>query len=88
MNKRLSVLLPMIIIPLLISAQPWMKDPWLDVPVKQAGYYDICHAFYAYWGNRPYEKGKGYKQFKRWEYHNAPVAFPMGNCPKQTGTIK
>lgn len=35
---------------------------------KSANFYQIQKAFNDYWENKPYEKGKGWKQFKRWEY--------------------
>ncbi|RLD47367.1 MAG: hypothetical protein DRI86_00615 [Bacteroidetes bacterium] len=47
-----------------ITAQQWvtdMQDTSLTLAQKQA-------SFNAYWDNREYEKGKGFKQFKRKEY--------------------
>ena len=32
--------------------------------------------FDNYWKDRPYEKGKGYKAFKRWQWFAEPKVFP------------
>ncbi|MCK5846076.1 MAG: T9SS type A sorting domain-containing protein [Bacteroidales bacterium] len=47
-----------------VNAQQWvsdMQDTSLTFEQKQA-------SFNSYWSNKDYEKGKGYKQFKRIEY--------------------
>ena len=64
-----------------IGAQPWMKKPYLETSKSEAGYYDICKAFDKYWNNRPYQKGKGYMQFKRWEYMMRARCYPHGKIP-------
>ena len=33
-----------------------------------ATFFDVQKAFNDEWGDKPYERGKGYKQFKRWEH--------------------
>jgi PKD repeat protein len=56
-------------------AQKWvemMQDP-------KANFYDIKHEFDAYWKDRPYERGKGYKQFKRWAAFVEPRVYPTGD---------
>lgn len=50
--------------------QPWMK--YVDTKPEEAGFYEIQDAFNQYWVKREYEKGKGFKQFKRWEYFMEP----------------
>lgn len=35
---------------------------------KNANFYEVQQAFEDYWDGKTYEKGKGWKQFKRWEY--------------------
>ena len=47
-----------------VSAQQWVKE----MQNPNATLQDVQAAFEAEWANRPYEKGKGYKQFKRWEW--------------------
>lgn len=46
-----------------------------------ANFYDIQAAFEAEWANKPYEKGKGYKQFKRWEWLMEQRVGPNGELP-------
>ncbi|MBX7095345.1 MAG: hypothetical protein K1X56_11520, partial [Flavobacteriales bacterium] len=49
-----------------------MQDP-------NANYYDIVAEFESYWANRPQERGKGYKVFRRWQDYMAPRVFPSGD---------
>ncbi|MDH4471394.1 MAG: PKD domain-containing protein [Fluviicola sp.] len=49
-----------------------MSDP-------TANFYDAQAAFNNYWKDRPIEKGKGYKQFKRWENYMEPRVYPSGD---------
>ena len=80
--KRLKILIILLfIVPITIKAQPWMKAPYLNKAKEKADFFEICQAFHNYWGNAPYVKGKGYKQFKRWEYINFPRCFPDGTIP-------
>jgi hypothetical protein len=45
-----------------------------------ANFYDIKKDFYAYWATHDStEKGKGWKQFKRWEYFMEPRVYPTGD---------
>ena len=58
-----------------IFAQKWvdlMSDP-------SRNFYDIQEAFYEEWEGKEYERGKGWKQFKRWEWYMEPRVFPSGN---------
>jgi len=70
------------------KAQPWMKAPFLKTSAENANFYDIQNAFNNWWGDRTYEKGKGYMQFKRWEYLNEPFCFPDGKLPHPTRFIE
>lgn len=58
---------------------PWMNEKYQKK--QNPGFYDIQQSFYSWWGNKPAERGKGYKPFKRWEYLNTPFAFPDGTLP-------
>jgi photosystem II stability/assembly factor-like uncharacterized protein len=73
----------LIFITISISAysQTWMRAPFLDKPVEEASYYDIVNAFNMWWGDRPYEKGKGFMPFRRWEYINSFRCYPDGSFP-------
>jgi hypothetical protein len=44
-----------------------------------ANFYDIVKEFDTYWKERPYERGKGYKAFKRWQWFTEPRVAPSGN---------
>ncbi|MFY7970401.1 MAG: MopE-related protein, partial [Flavobacteriales bacterium] len=48
-----------------------MQDP-------NANFFEVQSQFKNYWNNRPYERGKGYKQFKRWENFMQPRVAPDG----------
>lgn len=48
---------------------------------SNANFYDVQTAFQAYWGDAPYEKGFGYKQYKRWEHFMEPRCYPSGEMP-------
>src|SRR5436190_1393748 len=57
------------------NAQKWtemMQDP-------NANYYDVVKEFENYWKDRPYERGKGYNIFKRWQWFTEPRVYPSGN---------
>lgn len=59
----------------IVKSQRWvemMQDP-------KANFYDIKKEFEDYWKNRPYERAKGYKQFKRWAHFVEPRVYPTGN---------
>ncbi|MCB0402855.1 MAG: T9SS type A sorting domain-containing protein [Flavobacteriales bacterium] len=46
-----------------------------------ANFYDIQQAFNQYWDGKTQERGKGWKQFKRWEYFMEPRVYPSGKLP-------
>lgn len=47
-----------------LSAQPWVEN----IAKENPNFYDLQKSFEDYWTGKPYEKGKGWKQFKRWEW--------------------
>ncbi len=51
-----------------------MNDP-------RVNFYDVVGAFNEYWEGKSVEKGKGWKQFKRWEAFLEPRVYPSGNRP-------
>ena len=72
--KNILLFLFLVICTALFS-QEWVElknDP-------SANFYDIQDAFYEEWQGKEYEKGKGWKQFKRWEWYMEPRVFPTGN---------
>lgn len=56
-------------------SQLWVEK-MLDPNVN---FYDAQQEFNNYWNGRSIEKGKGFKQFKRWEYFMEPRVYPSGN---------
>ncbi|MGM0648876.1 MAG: PKD domain-containing protein, partial [Bacteroidota bacterium] len=68
--KNILFIVGFVFISSTIQAQPWMKE--LDTKSGEPGFYEIQKAFNRYWAKREYEKGKGFKQFKRWEYFMEP----------------
>lgn len=49
-----------------------------------ANFYDIQKSFNKHWEGKKIEKGKGWKQFKRWEHFMAPRVYPSGNMNFQS----
>ncbi len=47
-----------------VNAQEWLEK----VYHPNTSFYEVQDGFYEYWEGRNYEKSKGWKQFKRWEY--------------------
>ena len=70
MKKILFLLL----IPFFLSSQDWV-DGMEDA---NQNFYTTQQLFNDYWENRTIEKGKGWKQFKRWENFIEPRVFPSG----------
>ncbi|MGY8987704.1 MAG: WD40/YVTN/BNR-like repeat-containing protein, partial [Flavobacteriales bacterium] len=69
-----KILLILLIIPHFLFSQSWvekMQDPTQN-------FYDIQREFNDYWENKTIEKGKGWKQFKRWENFIEQRVFPDG----------
>lgn len=57
------------------QAQTWV-DKMQD---STQNFYSIQHEFNTYWQNKTYERGKGYKAFKRWEWFTEPRVYPSGD---------
>ena len=58
-----------------LKAQLWvdkMQNP-------NENFYSIQQEFNTYWQGKPYERGKGYKAFKRWEWFAEPRVYPTGD---------
>ncbi|MDF1673914.1 MAG: T9SS type A sorting domain-containing protein [Vicingaceae bacterium] len=48
---------------------------------QNSNFYDIQNAFNQHWDDKEYVKGKGWKQFKRWEWFMEPRVYPSGKLP-------
>ena len=70
MRKILLILL----LPGFLYSQQWV-DMMLDPSIN---FYETQQEFESYWQNKTLEKGKGWKQFKRWENFISPRVYPDG----------
>ena len=61
-------------------------QPYIEMMAdSNANFFEIQKSFNDYWRNRnPNVKGKGYKQFKRWENFWAPRVSASGEIPRNT----
>lgn len=71
--KILSILF--LLIQVNLSAQVWV-DKMQDTTQN---FYSIQQEFNNYWNNKSYERGKGYKAFRRWEWYTEPRVYPTGD---------
>lgn len=79
---KLFVLIALIIFSQGLKAQPWIENVKSENPTFQ----EIQKSFYDYWKDKPMEKGKGYKPFKRWEWYWEPRILPDGHFPSSSIT--
>ncbi len=65
------------------TTQDTMDNPyWIDMMQDPSiNFYKTQRAFELYWQNRPYQKGSGYKPFKRWEQSMFEIIDGQGNIP-------
>ncbi|MES2566045.1 MAG: T9SS type A sorting domain-containing protein [Bacteroidota bacterium] len=56
-------------------AQSWVNK----MQDSSENFYTIQQDFNNYWQNRTYERGKGYKAFRRWEWFMEPRVYPSGD---------
>jgi PKD repeat protein len=53
---------------------------WVDMMHDpNANFYETQAEFNSYWSTHTIEKGKGYKQFRRWEEYMEPRVYPKGD---------
>jgi len=72
---------------LLLSFQMGFSQPWMNkVTSEEPTFQEIQTAFNEYWKDRPIEKGKGYKPFKRWEWYWESRLLPNGEFPSPSIT--
>jgi len=85
MNKKLLLLLGVLIGMMRGISQPWM-DGFSDN--KEPNFFDIQRAFESYWIDKPHERGTGYHVFKRWEWYWEPRVGLSGTFPKPGHDMK
>jgi len=64
-----------ILLPFFTFSQTWVEN-MLD---QNVNFYETQNTFNEFWDNKTVEKGKGWKQFKRWENFIKPRVYPTGN---------
>lgn len=80
--KSISIWLCVILCVLMsysLKSQSWV-DKMQD---RSVNFYTIQQDFETAWGNRPYVRGNGWKQYKRWEAFWEPRVFPHGVRPPE-----
>lgn len=70
-----------ILLSISILATPFLfGQQWVELlNDPSSNFYEIQEAFYDEWDGKDYEKGNGWKQFKRWEWYMEPRVYPTGN---------
>ena len=69
------------ILPLFLFSQ---NSNWVDLMQDpNSNFYETQTAFNNFWEGKTIEKGKGWKQFKRWENFIEPRVYPDGNLQPQ-----
>lgn len=64
-------------------SQAWMQNIPIEKREKaNVSFYEMQKAFSNYWSDKEIEKGKGWKQFKRWEDFMEPRVYPSGKLNK------
>lgn len=84
--KHLPALALLFMVIIYTQAQPWHKPSsftLLDKKDISPNFRQQQQNFNAYWEARIYEKGKGYKQFRRYESFVAQRIYPLKNFPAQ-----
>ncbi len=65
----------------LCLAQLAPAQRWIEAADKTHNFFIARDSFNAEWEGKEYERGKGYKQFKRWEYFMERRVSPTGELP-------
>jgi hypothetical protein len=78
------------LITLLLSAMYINAQEWVQMLQKPgANFYEIQKSFNEYWKGKDFNvKGRGFKQYKRWEYFVEPRVYPSGDLSVISNTWK
>ena len=82
--QHIGLVLLFLTVPGFLLAQNWQQK----MIEKKVSLSEVQSSFEDHWQNKPYEKGKGYKQFKRWEHFNQSRLFGMDHFPNPDITWK
>ncbi len=70
----------MLLVLVFLSSQTSIAQQWVEMMHDpNANFYETVESFNQFWEGKTIEKGKGYKQFRRWEAHMAPRVYPTGD---------
>lgn len=82
--KKTNIIL---IVTFLLSIQMGFSQPWMEnITSENPTFQEIQTAFNEYWKDKPVEKGKGFKPFKRWEWYWESRLLPNGEFPSPSIT--
>ena len=84
MNKIILRVLPCLL--LFLKTTAFAQDWTQMLNDTSVNFYSLVEAFDSYWKDRPYEKGRGYKAFKRWQWFVEPRVYPSGDLKKASRT--
>ncbi|MBS1651727.1 MAG: T9SS type A sorting domain-containing protein [Bacteroidetes bacterium] len=64
----------------LFLCQNYYAQKWVEMMNDtNSNYYDVVKEFNSYWKDRPYERSKGFRVFKRWQWFTEPRVYPSGS---------
>ncbi|GAA0873682.1 hypothetical protein GCM10009118_00900 [Wandonia haliotis] len=75
MKKKFTLFLTFVCLVLTGFSQQWVSE-MLD---GNTNFYEVRQSFEEEWSGSEYVKGKGWKQFKRWEYFMEQRVYPSGD---------
>ena len=84
MRLKISALL-MAVSTVVLAQQPTWLQMWND---QNTNVYDVVKEFDSAFEGKAMEKGKGWKQFKRWEAFMDPRVYPTGQRPSPTALFE
>ena len=74
MLKNIFVSALFVLITPIINAQEFVQK----MADESVNFYEVQKSFNEFYAGKPYEKGKGFKQFKRWEWFTEQRVYPSG----------
>lgn len=79
MKIKTIILSVLVLLSSVINAQPWLQNLESKKLSSDKGeFYLLQDSFEEYWVEKTIEKGKGWQQFRRWEYFMEPRVYPEG----------
>ncbi len=75
MKTSFKIIILLFLTHLSTQAQTWVTK----MQDTTQNFYSIQQEFNNFWQNKTYERGKGYKAFRRWEWFTEPRVYPSGD---------